>query len=395
MRYVIAGAKALLPEGMRKTQVIVEDGRILDIAEHAEIRESDQVIRGEGLYLCPGFVDIHVHGGGGFSAMSGKAEDVISMANAHARQGTTSIIPTTLAAPIPQLLSAIAGVRRAAEMPCDATILGVHLEGPCLSPVQSGAQSPDDLKIPAETDLTPLFDAWPGGVRMMGAAPELPGAMELGEQLAKMGIVASIAHSNAVYSQVEEAIRHGYSDVTHLYSSCSGMIRVHSYRIPGVIEAGLNLDALTVQVIADGKHLPAPLLQLIYRCKGPEKIELITDGLEFAAGELVEGTVYRQLNGMETVYEDGVMKLLSRESFAGSVATMHRCVRTMREAGIPLSEAVRMASENPARRVGAAKKGRIAAGMDADLLLLDEELNLQWVMAGGRVIRDFDRAGEA
>ena len=395
MKTVIVGAKALLPECIRQCQAVVENGCILDVAEHVPLAPDDRVIQGEGLYLCPGFVDIHVHGGGGFSAMSGKAEDVIAMANAHARHGTTSILPTTLAAPLPNLLKAVQGVRRAAALPCDAAILGVHLEGPCLSPAQTGAQSPDDLKTPAETDLTPLLDAWPGGVRMMGAAPELPGALALGDQLAARGVVASIAHSNATYSQVEEALSHGYCDVTHLYSSCSGLIRVHSYRVPGVIEAGLNLDALTVQVIADGKHLPLSLLQLIYRCKGAEKIELITDGLEFAAGDLVEGTVYRQLNGVETVYEDGVMKLLSRESFAGSVATMHRCVRTMVQAGIPLRQAVRMASENPARRVGAAKKGRIAPGMDADLLLLDEKLDVKWVMAGGRVIRDFDAQKEA
>ncbi len=395
MKTVIVGAKALLPEGIRQCQIIVENGRILDVAEHVPFAPEDRVIRGSGLYLCPGFVDIHVHGGGGFSAMSGKAEDVIAMANAHARHGTTSILPTTLAAPIPILRAAVQGIRRAAELPCDADILGAHLEGPCLSPAQTGAQSPDDLKIPAETDLTPLLDAWPGGVRMMGAAPELPGALALGDQLMGRGIVASIAHSNATYDQVEEALDHGYCDVTHLYSSCSGMIRVHSYRVPGVIEAGLNLDALTVQVIADGKHLPLSLLQLIYRCKGAEKIELITDGLEFAAGNLVEGTVYRQLNGVETVYEDGVMKLLSRESFAGSVATMHRCVRTMAQAGVPLIQAVRMASENPARRIGAARKGRIAPGMDADLLLMDENLDLKWVMAGGRVIRDFDAPEEA
>jgi N-acetylglucosamine-6-phosphate deacetylase len=395
MKTVIVGAKALLPECIRQCQAVVENGCILDVAEHVPLAPDDRVIQGAGLYLCPGFVDIHVHGGGGFSAMSGKAEDVIAMANAHARHGTTSILPTTLAAPLPNLLKAVQGIRRAAVLPCDAAILGVHLEGPCLSPAQAGAQSPDDLKIPAETDLTPLLDAWPGGVRMMGAAPELPGALALGDQLAARGVVASIAHSNATYSQVEEALSHGYCDVTHLYSSCSGLIRVHSYRVPGVIEAGLNLDALTVQVIADGKHLPLSLLQLIYRCKGAEKIELITDGLEFAAGDLVEGAVYRQLNGVETVYEDGVMKLLSRESFAGSVATMHRCVRTMVQAGIPLRQAVRMASENPARRVNAAKKGRISPGMDADLLLLDEKLDVKWVMAGGRVIRDFDAQKEA
>ena len=388
MKTILRGARAILPEGIRQTQVIIADQRILDVTGHADPAEGDRVIDADGLYLSPGFVDIHVHGGGGRSAMSGKAEDTVILANAHAQHGTTSILPTTLAAPIPTLLRAVEGIRRAARMPCDATILGAHLEGPCLSPAQSGAQSPDDLKIPAETDLSPLLDAWPRGIRMMGVAPELPGALELGDQLTRRGIVASIAHSNATYDQVLAALPHGYSDVTHLYSSCSGLIRIHSYRVPGVIEAGLNLDELTVQVIADGKHLPLSLLQLIYHCKGADKIELITDGLEFAAGELKEGTVYRQLNGMETVYEDGVMKLLSRESFAGSVATMHRCLRTMVSAGIPLVQAVRMASENPARRVGAARKGRIAPGMDADLVLMDEGLNIRMVFAMGRAIRD-------
>ena len=388
MKTILRGARAMLPEGVRQTQVIVENRCILGIADHLDPAPDDRVIPAERLYLCPGFVDIHVHGGGGHSAMAGSAREVTAMADAHARAGTTSILPTTLAAPLPTLLRAVEGIRRAAEEGCDATILGAHLEGPCLNPAQSGAQSPKDLKIPAETDLTPLLDAWPGGIRMMGAAPELPGALALGDELARRGIVASIAHSNATYDQVHSALPHGFCDVTHLYSSCSGLIRVHSYRVPGVIEAGLNLDELTVQVIADGKHLPLSLLQLIYRCKGPDRIQLITDGLEFSAGELVEGAVYRQLNGMETVYEDGVMKLLSRESFAGSVATMHRCLRTMVSAGIPLPQAVRMASENPARRVGASSKGRIVPGLDADLVLMDETLNIRWVMAMGRVIRD-------
>lgn len=401
-RWMFVGARVLTPFEAQDVRVLTKGGKIeamgpaLPLPESAvriradalpeRMPEGDVVIDAQGLYLAPGYVDIHVHGGGGFSAMSGKPEDVVAMGNAHARHGTTSLLPTTLAAPIPETLAAIAAIREAAGRTCDASIAGVHLEGPYLSPAQSGAQSPEDLITPEDVDAGPLLDAWPGGVKMMGVAPELPGALALGERLAALDIVASIAHSNATYAQVEEAVAHGYSDVTHLYSGCSGLIRINSYRIPGVIEAGLNLDSLTAQVIADGKHLPKELLQLIVRCKGTEGVILITDGLEYAAAELTEGTVYRQPNGMETLYEDGVMKLTNRQAFAGSVATMDRLVRTMLDAGVPLLDAVRMATENPARRVGLADKGRIQAGMDADLLLLDERARVRAVFAQGRRI---------
>ena len=394
MRCVIRGARAILPDAVREVQVITEGTEILDVSDHYDPRPDDRIVRAEGLTLCPGLVDIHVHGGGGCSLNSGSAEAVRQMALAHAKWGTTSLLPTTLAAPMEQLLRAIGAAKQASQSQDGPTVLGVHLEGPCLNPLQSGAQAPGSLLVPSEADISPLLDAWPEGLRMMGAAPELKGGMELGDELSRRGIVPSIAHSDATYYEAQEAIRHGYCDVTHLYSSCSGLIRVNSYRIPGLIEAGLNLDELTVQVIADGKHLPLELLSLIYRCKGAEKIELITDGLQFSASELKEGTVYRQENGVETVYEDGVMKLLSRQAFAGSVATLHRCVGNMVKAGVPLAQAVRMASENPARRIGANRKGRIRPGCDADLVLLSETLDPVWVMARGRVLRDETNADQ-
>ena len=157
MKTVIRAARAVLPGETRFTQVIAEKGRILAIEDHFDPDPGDRVINAEGMWLCPGFVDIHVHGGGGYSANSGSADDVLKMAWAHAQMGTTSILPTTLAAPIPELTKAINGIRRAAQAADEGpSILGVHLEGPCLNPLQSGAQAPGSLAVPAETDLSPL-----------------------------------------------------------------------------------------------------------------------------------------------------------------------------------------------------------------------------------------------
>lgn len=386
MRTWFVNARLVTPFELTAGVLAVEEGEIVAIAPRAEIPAGDRIIDARGLYLAPGFIDLHVHGGGGFSAMSDLPADIAAMARAHAAHGTTSILPTTLSAPPEAIRRAIRAIRAASELPTDAQILGAHLEGPCLNPLQCGAQPPDDLRAPDQFDMEELLDAWPGGVRMVGAAPELPGGLSLGDLLARRGIVASIAHSNATYEQVQEAVLHGYRDVTHLYSGCSGLIRVNGYRVPGLIEAGLNLDALTAQVIADGKHLPLSLLSLIYRCKGADGIVLITDGLDYAAGELEEGTTYRQKNGVETVFEDGVMKLPDRQAFAGSVATMNRLVRNMVLAGVPLAHAVRMATDNPARRISAARKGRLATCMDADLVLFDDEIAVKFVMRGGRVV---------
>ncbi|MEG2699198.1 MAG: amidohydrolase family protein, partial [Ruthenibacterium sp.] len=264
---------------------------------------------------------------------------------------------------------------------------GIHLEGPFLSKGQKGAQSEDNILIPTAQNVRTLLDSWTG-IKMMGAAPEIPGGLALGCELRRRGIVASIAHSDADYDMAVKAIAAGYSDVTHIYSGCSSVIRQNGYRVAGVVEAGLLRDELTVQVIADMRHLPAALLQLIYKCKGADKISLITDGLEYAAYEMREGTVYRQENGVETVYEDGVMKLMDRQAFAGSVATCNQLVRHMyKDAGVPLADAVKMATATPAARIGIGHcKGTLAAGYDADLVLFNDEIEVKSCFVGGRKI---------
>ena len=387
MDTLFVDARVLLPGGEADTAVLVRGGTIERVARHIDPPAGTRVVSARGRVLSPGFVDIHAHGGGGAGSMDGSPEAILTMANAHARFGTTAILPTTWAAPVAEQLAAADSVRRAMAMDCDSEIVGLHMEGPFLSPKQSGAQQPGSLLIPAQTDWRPLVEC--GILRMMGAAPELPGALELGDALARRGVVASAAHTDATIDRMRDAAGHGFCDITHLYSCCSGVVRQNGYRVPGVIEAGLILEEYTVQVIADGRHLPPDLLRLIYKCRGAEGIELITDALEFAAYPLEEGTEYTQKNGMRIVYEDGVMKLPSRQAFAGSVATLSRCVKTMADAGIPLAEAVRMATWNPARRIGLeGRKGAIREGYDADLVLFDENVEVSFVMARGRIVRE-------
>jgi len=344
-----------------------------------------------GAYAAPGFIDVHLHGGGGISFMEATcAEDIKAACVAHARHGTTTIVPTSTTAPIPQLCAMIEYTHQAQAITKECTIAGVHLEGPFLSPAQCGAQSLSSMLHPTPEYLEQLLAPWPEGVRIIGAAPELPGGYQLGELLQEKGIVASIAHSDADYDQCAEALKHGYTDITHIYSGCSIVHRTNAYRHGGVVEAGLLEDGFTVQMIADGKHLPAELLKLIYKCKGPDHICLITDALKPAGCDLPDGTIFPEPGEEDRILEDGVMKLISRQAFAGSIATTDRLVRNMVNlANVPLWDAVTMMTATPAKLIGMDHcKGYLKAGYDADIVILDEDLQVKSVMAMGQFIAE-------
>lgn len=377
---VYKNCKVVFPQKIRDCIVLVNDGKIIDIVDRYEKQENDTIIDCGGLYLSPGFIDAHVHGGGNKSAMSESPEDIMAMAEAHLKYGTTSIVPTTLAAPIDQLKKVVLSIKKASEECKNANILGVHLEGPYLNLKYKGAQSPENILNPKENPPEELLDLW-NKILIMGAAPEVCGGFELGEKLKKRGIVASVAHSAASFEQVEEAVKFGYSDITHIYNACTSCFKTGVFRTAGVVEAGLVLDEITTQTIADLRHLPKGVLQLIYKSKGDEKMYLITDGLEFSASDIKENTVYTQENGMSVIYEDNVMKLSDRSALAGSASVLSDCVRNMyKTVGVPLYSAVRMASLTPAEVIGFSdRKGQIAKGYDADLILFDENVDVKMV----------------
>ena len=380
-------AKVIFPDRIRDCVVVTDNGKIFDICDTFESNQNDTIIDCKGLYLSPGFIDIHVHGGGNKSAMSESFSDIIEMAEAHLKYGTTSIVPTTLAAPVSQLKRVVSTIKKAAQTSKRANILGAHLEGPYISQQYKGAQSPENILNPSKDSPDELLDMW-DKILIMGAAPECEGVLELGDKLNKRGIVASIAHSAASYEQVEIAVQHGFSDVTHIYNACSSCFKTGLFRNAGVVEAGLYMDELTTQTIADLRHLPQGLLKLIYKCKGDDKMYLITDGLEFSASDIKENTVYTQENGVGVIYEDNVMKLADRSALAGSAATLSDCVRNMyRCIGIPLYSAIKMATLTPATVCGyGSRKGKIEKGYDADLVLIDDDINIKSVITNGNII---------
>ena len=366
-------ANVIFPDKIRDCVVVTDGKKIIDICDNFDSGKNDTVTDCKGLYLSPGFIDIHVHGGGNKSAMSENYQDIIDMADAHRKYGTTSIVPTTLAAPIEQLKKVTLSIKKASEV--NPHILGVHYEGPYLSLKYKGAQSPENILNPIKNSPDELFELW-DKILIMGAAPEEEGVLQLGDKLKAKGITASIAHSAASYEQVEEAVKHGFSDITHIYNACSSCFKTGVFRTAGVVEAGLAIDEITTQTIADLCHLPKGLLRLIYKCKGDDKMYLITDGLEFSASDIKENTVYTQENGMKVIYEDKVMKLADKSALAGSAATLSDCVRNMHKCiGIPLYSAVKMASYTPATVIGYEKsKGCIEKGYDADLILFDDNI---------------------
>ncbi|NGM62722.1 N-acetylglucosamine-6-phosphate deacetylase [Sphingobacterium sp. SGG-5] len=372
--------------------VLVEGAKIKAIYEEEDISlgrfEGCTLIDLQRKYLSPGFIDIHVHGGGGYDFMDGTAEAFENIAVTHAKYGTTSMVPTTLTSTQERLKETLGSYERIKDKKINgAQFLGIHLEGPYFAMSQRGAQDPRYIRNPDPAEYQRLIEEYDSIVRW-SAAPELEGAIEFGEYLTSKGIIAAIAHTDAIYEDVVKAHQAGYNLMTHFYSAMSGVTRRNAFRYAGVVEAGYLLDDFDLELIADGIHLPDPLLRLIYKVKGADKMILITDAMR-AAGTTDERSILGSYDdGMEVLIEDGVAKLQDRTAFAGSVATTDRLVRTMLKLGhLSLEEIIRMISLNPARVMKVdSKKGSIEEGKDADLVVFDDNVQVSLTMVKGRVV---------
>ena len=368
--------------------ILIKNNQIEEVSESEIDAPGAEVIDAAGNYVSPGFIDIHVHGGGGHDFMDGTEEAFLAIAKIHAQYGTTAMVPTTLTSGKDELLKTLDLYASAnPKNTMGAEFLGMHLEGPYFAQNQRGAQDPRYIRDPDVNEYTEII-AYSDVIARWSAAPELKGAIDFGKYLLSKGILPALAHTDANYDEVVEAFENGYTLATHLYSGMSGVHRRNAYRYAGVIESAFLIDAMDVEIIADGIHLPAPLLKLVYKIKGADRIALITDAMRGAGMPEGESVLGNKDTGLKVIVEDGVAKMPDRSSFAGSVATTDRLVRNMiNMAEVPVVEAVRMMTKTPATIMNVAdRKGSLVEGMDADIVIFDEQVNIKMTMIGGKVV---------
>jgi N-acetylglucosamine-6-phosphate deacetylase len=372
--------------------VLIEAGKIVAAGPVAQVAipAQCQVLDAAGAVVAPGFVDVHVHGGAGADFMDATPAAVRAVCRFHAAGGTTALLATTAAAPPDELLAAqaaVADVLADAAGSGGAVPLGVHLEGPYFAPTKHGCHRLDQVRPPRPDEYLPLLDAFPGLVRWMTLAPEVEGALDLIRALRRRGAVAAAGHTEAAEPQIEAAIAAGLSHATHLYCAMSTITKVGPRRVPGLVEVALASDRLTTEVIADGHHLAPALLTIAARAKGARMLLLVTDAMR-GAGMPDGRYAFGPRHGTLAVVEGGVARTEDNSGFASSTARMCDLVeRMVRLAGCELGAALEMASLTPARVLGLDdRKGRLAPGFDADVVVLDADLTVRATLAGGALV---------
>lgn len=329
----------------------------------------------QGAWVLPGFVDLHVHGGGGASFTTGRAEDAGRAAAFHLRHGTTTMLASLVTAPHVELLAAC---RSLAPLVADQTIAGIHLEGPYLSHIRCGAQDPRFLRHPNLEQFDELLEAANGTVRQITVAPELPQALELIRHAVAAGVVAAIGHTNATHAETIAGIDAGATLATHL---CNAMPALH-HRDAGPVLALLDDERVTVELINDEVHIHHALIHRLMKAVGPARVALITDAM--AAAGRPDGT-YR-LGQRAVIVRDGAVRLVESGDLAGSVLTMDVAMANAVRRGTPMRAVVCAAATTPARVLGLADRGAIGISMRADIVVLDESLAVTHVLKAGEVV---------
>jgi N-acetylglucosamine-6-phosphate deacetylase len=374
---VISGGKIVTPEGVLDPGWLAVDGGTITALGTGTPEPADAVVTDVGgAWIVPGFVDIHCHGGGGEAFTNTDPLRVGTAMDAHRRHGTTTLLASLVSRPVDELVNHVAAL---AEFVQEGLLAGIHLEGPFLAAARCGAHDPAILVPPDQQSVRKLLAAGNGTIRMITIAPELDGAVDAVRHLVDEGVIAAIGHTDATEAKVLPAIEAGASVATHLFN---GMRPLH-HREPGPIGALLDDERVTVELIVDLVHVHPTVVRLASRHAGLGRTVLVTDAI--AAAGVGDG-VY-DVGGLEVTVQDGVPRIAGGGSLAGSTLTMDAAFRNLvNECGLTINEAVHATSTRPAALLGL-ETGRLAAGLAADLVVLDTDLRPTAVMARGEWVK--------
>jgi N-acetylglucosamine-6-phosphate deacetylase len=375
---IFRNARLIFSDGIREgLEIVTQQRKIAEIRQQTNAPETD-VVDLAANYLAPGFVDLHVHGALGRDTMEASEEAFRAICDFHASGGTTSLLLTTATAPLDEIVDVIKAVRN-----CRSSIkqiADVHVEGPFISKIRRGAQRMEFIQNPLPASVQRLLEH-ADVIKRVTIAPELRGALEAIERFHAQEISVSGGHSDAWDDEARAALTRGMCSVTHTFNCMSSARRRGVYRVAGLLEFALGEPTVLCELIADGYHVSATLMKMLYRAKRRTGICLVTDAT--AGAGLPDGSRF-SLFGNDCIVDGGVCLLADRSALAGSAARMIDLVRTMvNEVGVPLHEAVAMATENPARAIGLETRGRLAIGTDADLIVLSPELEVLRTFVGG------------
>jgi N-acetylglucosamine-6-phosphate deacetylase len=384
-RFALVNGHVVLCEAVELGKAVIVDGPIIaGIVDSAELGEEIEKVDVGGRLIAPGLIDIHTHGALGHTFNEPTAEAFAIITQENARRGVTSLLATPATAPISNLVACLEFSRQwMGETQAGAQVLGVHLEGPYFNLPQAGAQDPANIRNPNDGTVDQLLEQH-DVIRMVSYAPELPGALELTARLAALGIVPAAGHSSAKEDEVVAAIEVGLRHIIHIWSAQSTTVREGPWRKPGLLEVSLASDSLTVEMICDNKHLPPTLMKLTYKCIGADRLCVISDATSGAG--LPEGARFR-MGEMEYEVHDGVGMMFDRSCFAGSTTLINDMIPILIEhVGVPLVEAIRMASLTPARVIGVdGCKGSIETGKDADIAIFNDDFTAWRTLIGGQL----------
>lgn len=381
MKLALVGGKIVTPfRIIEKGSIVIDGHKIYELGKIQDVNIPDdcEVMDVSGKIICPGFVDLLVHGGGGHGFADSSAESIEKVSNYFIAQGSTTMLAALFAKPRDVLLNDVRKLAKFIQNNPDSNIKGIHMEGPYLNPGLKGAMNEDYLWKPSVESWTDLWEASRGLIKMMTIAPELPGAIEVMREAANEGVVLSIGHSMANYDEIELAIDNGAAHVTHMFNA----MRPFHHRNPGVILGALLRDELKIELIADTLHVHPAVMELLLKFKKASGIVLITDSIR--AGGMHEGEYEFAdqkviMKGKKAYLEDGTL--------AGSTLTLPNAVKNMiTTAGAKITEALRMASLNGAKVLSIEdKKGILASGKDADIVVLDDSFNVDMTIMMGKV----------